>query len=40
MHIEELTSIYESSGSQFFRNTTGIKSGPDPLINQGLLWPF
>ena len=21
--------MYESSGSQFFRNTTGIKSGPD-----------
>ena len=24
-----LASVYESYGSQFFRTTTGIKSGPD-----------
>ena len=23
--------MYESSGSQFFRTTTGIQSGPDPF---------
>ena len=27
--VKNTTSNYESSGSQFFRKTTGIKSGPD-----------
>ena len=27
--MKSLASMYESSGSQFFRTTTGIKSGPD-----------
>ena len=27
--LKSLASMYESSGSQFFRSTTGIQSGPD-----------
>ena len=27
--LKSSASIYESSGSQFFRTTTGIQSGPD-----------
>ena len=27
--LKSLASMYESSGSQFFRTTTGIQSGPD-----------
>ena len=27
--MKSLASMYESSGSQFFRTTTGIQSGPD-----------
>ena len=27
--LRSSTSMYGSSGSQFFRTTTGIKSGPD-----------
>ena len=34
-HIEELASVYDSSGTEFFRATTGIQSGPEILINQG-----
>ena len=32
IHLDTLkgtASMYESSGSSFFRNTTGIQSGPD-----------
>ena len=29
--LKSLASMYESSGSQFFRTTTGIQSGPDAL---------
>ena len=27
--LKSLASMYESSGSQFFRTTTGMQSGPD-----------
>ena len=32
--LKSSASMHESSGSQFFRTTTGIQSGP------GSLWPF
>ena len=34
-HIEELACISESSGSQFFRATSGIQSGSDAFIKGG-----
>ena len=33
-------SIYESSGSQFFRTTTGIQSGPDVLDESRFIMTF
>ena len=37
-HISNTSaSMYESSGSHFFRNTTGAQSGADVLTNQGLI---
>ena len=30
--IKSSASVYESSGSQFFRTTTGIQSGPDAFV--------
>ena len=38
--LKSSASMYESSGSQFFRTTTGIQSGPDTFDNSSLLWPF
>ena len=39
--LKSLASMYESSGSQFFRTTTGIYNQDQvPLMNQGLLLPF
>ena len=32
--------MYESSGSQFFRTTTGIQSGPDPFDESRFLMTF
>ena len=32
--LVSLTSIYESSASDFFRTTTGIQSGPDIFDNE------
>ena len=29
--LKSSTRIYESSGSQFFRTTTGLQTGPDPF---------
>ena len=37
--LRRSASIHESWGSNFFRTTTGIQSGPDALMNQGCLWP-
>ena len=33
-------SMYESSGSQFFRTTTGIQSGPDVFDESGFAMTF
>ena len=38
--LKSSASIYESSGSQFFRTTTRIKPGPDTFDESSLLWPF
>ena len=37
--LRNSASVYESSGSQFFRTMTGIQSGPDAFdeLNKGLL---
>ena len=35
-----LASIYESSGSQFFRTTTGIQSGPDAFDESRFVMTF
>ena len=35
--LDSSAKIYESSGSQFFRTTTGMLSGSGGLINQGSL---
>ena len=32
--------MYESPGSQFFRTTTGIQSGPDAFDESGLVMTF
>ena len=32
--------MYESSGSQFFRTTTGIQSGPDPFDKSRFIMTF
>ena len=36
---EPWASMYESSGSQFFKTTTEIHSVPDPFDESRLLWP-
>ena len=38
--LKSSDSIYESSGSQFFRTTTGIKSGPDALDKSRFIMTF
>ena len=35
--MKSLASMYESSGSQFFRTTTGIQSGPDTFDESRLV---
>ena len=32
--LKSLASVYESSGSQYFRTTTGIQSGPDDTFDE------
>ena len=40
-HIQESSaSMYESSGSQFFRTTTGIQSGPDAFDESRFIMTF
>ena len=40
-HIEDFScSMYESSGSQFLRTTTGIQSGPDAIDESGFVMTF
>ena len=39
-HIEELASIYKSSGSQFFRSTNWIQSGPDVFDKSRFVMTF
>ena len=36
----ENKTLYESSGSQFFRTTTGIQSGPDPFDESRFVMSF
>ena len=38
--LKSSASIYESSGSQFFRITTGIQSGPDPSDEPRFIMTF
>ena len=38
--LKSLASMYESSGSQFFRTTTGIESGPDASDESRLVMTF
>ena len=38
--LKSLASMYESSGSQFFRTTTGIKSGPDAFDESRFVMTF
>ena len=38
--MKSLASMYESSGSQFFRNTTGIQSGPDSFDESRFVMTF
>ena len=38
--LKNLASMYESSGSQFFRTTTGIQSGPDALDESKFVMTF
>ena len=38
--LKSLASIYESSGSQFFRTTTGIQSGPDAFDESRFVMTF
>ena len=38
--LKSLTSMYESSGSQFFRTTTGIQSGPDAFDESRFIMTF
>ena len=38
--LESLASMYESSGSQFFRTNTGIQSGPDAFEESRFIMTF
>ena len=38
--MKSSASIYESSGSQFFKTTTGIQSGPDAFDNSRIIMTF
>ena len=38
--LKSWASMYESSGSQFFRTTTGIQSGPDALHKSRFIMTF
>ena len=38
--LKSLASMYESSGSQFFRTTTGIESGPDAFDESRFVMTF
>ena len=38
--LKSLASMYESSGSQFFRTTTGIQSGPDAFDETRFVMTF
>ena len=38
--LKTLASMYESSGSQFFRTTTGIESGPDAFDESRFVMTF
>ena len=38
--LKRLASIYESSGSQFFKTTTGIQSGPDAFDESKFVMTF
>ena len=38
--MKSSTSIYESSGSYFFRTTTGIQSGPDAFDESRFVMTF
>ena len=38
--LKSSASIYESSGSQFFRTTTGIQSGPDAFDESRFVMTF
>ena len=38
--LKSLASMYESSGSQFFRTTTGIQSGPDTFEESKFIMVF
>ena len=38
--LKSLGSMYESSGSQFYRTTTGIKSGPDAFDESRFIMTF
>ena len=38
--LKSLASMYETSGSQFFRNTTGIQSGPDAFDESRFVMTF
>ena len=38
--MKSSASIYESSGSQFFRATTGIQSGPDAFDESRFVMTF
>ena len=38
--LKSSASIYETSGSQFFKTTTGIQSGPDAFDNSRIIITF
>ena len=38
--LKSSASMYESSGSKFFRTTTGIQSGPDAFDEQRFVMTF
>ena len=38
--LKSLASMYESSGSQFFRSTTGMQSGPDAFDKSRFVMTF
>ena len=38
--LKSSASMYESSGSQFFRTTTGIQSGPDAFDKSRFIMTF